>query len=103
MYVLFDSKLVPRVIKYVWSATVPVGSRLQNPLYWRGKTVVLQSGSAATNTWQEETVDFYRDYKDLFGEEPGEALGIALLTSADSTKSGAEADHDDFVLLPPEK
>lgn len=65
--------------------------------------VVLQSGSAATNEWREETVNFYRDYKDLFGEEPGEALGIALLTSADSTKSGAEAGYDDFVLFPPEK
>jgi hypothetical protein len=100
VYVLFDSRLAPRVVKYVWSATVPIGSRLQNPLYWRGKTIVLQSGAAALNEWREETVNFYDDYKNLFGGEPSEALGIALLTSADSTKSGAEADYDDFVLLP---
>jgi hypothetical protein len=103
VYVLFDSRLAPRVVKYVWSATVPVGSRLQNPIYWRGKTVVLQSGSTSLNEWKEETVNLYDDYKNLFGGEPGEALGIALLSSADGTKSAAEADYDDFVLLPSEK
>lgn len=103
VYVLFDSRLAPRVVKYVWSATVPVGSRLQNPIYWRGKTVVLQSGATALNEWKEETVNLYDDYKTLFDGEPGEALGIALLSSADGTKSAAEADYDDFVLLPPEK
>jgi len=34
--------------------------------------------------------------------EPGAVLGFALMTSADSTKSAAEADYDDFQLLPPE-
>lgn len=103
VYVLFDSRLAPRVIKYVWSATVPVGARLQNPLYWRGKTVVLQSGITDLNQWKEETVNLYDDYKSLFGKEPEEALGIALLSSADGTNSIAEADYDDFVLLPSEK
>jgi hypothetical protein len=54
-------------------------------------------------SWKEETVNLYEDYKNLFGGEPEEALGIALLSSADGTKSVAEADDDDFVLLPPEK
>jgi hypothetical protein len=102
VYVLFGSRLLPRMLKYVWSATVPVGSRLQSPLYWNGKTVVLQSGSAALGVWKEETVNFYRDYQEVFAGEPGEVLGFALMTSADSTKSAAEADYDDFQLLPPE-
>jgi hypothetical protein len=102
VYVLFGSRMLPRVLKYVWSATVPVGARLQNPLYWRGKTIVLRSGAAAVGEWTEETVNFYRDYRDLFASEPDDILGIALMTSADSTKSAAEADYDDFQLLPPE-
>ncbi len=102
VYILFGSRMLPRVLKYVWSATVPIGARLQNPLYWRGKTIVLRSGAAALGEWTEETVNFYHDYRDLFAGEPDEMLGIALMTSADSTKSMAEADYDDFQLLPPE-
>lgn len=102
VYVLFDSRIAPRVLKYVWSATVPIGVRLQNPLYWRAKTIILQSGDGAVGEWREETVNFHQDYQDLFGGEPSEVLGIALMTSADSTKSVAKADYDDFALLPQE-
>jgi hypothetical protein len=100
VYVLFDSRIAPRILKYVWSATVPTGAQLQNPFYWRAKTVVLQSGDGALGEWREETVNFHQDYQDLFGGEPSEVLGIALMTSADSTKSTAKADYDDFALLP---
>lgn len=103
VYVIFDSRIIPRIIKYVWSATAPVGSRLQNPFYSRGRTIVLQSGASALGQWQQETVNFYQDYKDCFAREPGKVLGIGLLTSADLTKSDAAADYDDFTLLPAEK
>lgn len=103
VYVIFDSRIVPHIIKYVWSATLPVGSRLQNPFYSRGQTIVLQSGTFALGQWQQETVNFYQDYKDCFAREPGEVLGIGLLTSADLTKSEASADYDDFALLPADK
>jgi len=44
-------------------------------------------------------INYYQDYKDFFGEEPGEVVGIAVLTDSDGTKSIAEADYDDFSLL----
>ena len=59
---------------------------------------VLRSGSEHLGTWQEETVNVYRDYQAAFGEEPGEVQGIAVNTSSDSTKSVAAADYDDFTL-----
>ena len=100
VYVIFDNRLMPRVIKYVWSSTLPVGTRLASPVYWRAKVVVLQSGPSGIGEWRQETVDFYQDYKNLFGAEPGEVQGIAVLTDADATASAAEADYDDFALLP---
>jgi hypothetical protein len=103
VYVIFDSRIVPRIIKYVWSATLPVWSRVPIPFYSRGKTIVLQSGTSALGQWQQETVNFYQDYKDCFAREPGEVLGIGLLANADLTKSEAAADYDDFVLLPADK
>jgi hypothetical protein len=99
VYVIFDSKVLPRAIKYVWSSTVPVGTRLDSPVYWRAKVVVLQSGPATASEWKQETVNLYQDYKELFGGEPGEAQGIAVLTDSDTTASVAEADYDDFTLV----
>lgn len=98
VWVIFDNQVLPRALKYVWSTTQPVGTRLTNPGYWRAKTIVLRSGTAQLGTWQEETVNIYQDYKALFGEEPGAVQGIAVKTSSDSTRSVAEADYDDFSL-----
>jgi hypothetical protein len=101
VYVVFDNRIMPRAIKYVWSATLPVGTRIASPVYWRAKVVVLESGPAGTDEWRQETVNFYQDYKDLFEAEPGEVQGIGLLTDANTTESVAEADYDDFTLLSP--
>src|SRR5262245_58204427 len=98
VYVVFDNRVMPRAIKYVWSSTVPAGTRLDSPVYWRAKVVVLESGPAAGGEWKQETVNLYQDYKELFGGEPGEAQGIAVLTDSDTTASVAEADYDDFTL-----
>jgi hypothetical protein len=100
VYVIFDSQYWPRVIKFIWSVLLPVGTRFTNPLYDRGRVVVLKSGPADKTTWFEERVNFYNEYKKLFGNEPGEVQGIGILTSSDSTRSVAAADYDDFVLLP---
>jgi hypothetical protein len=100
VYLIFDSRIIPRVIKYVWSATLPVGTHIDSPVYWRAKVAVLRSGASGLREWRQETVNFYQDYKDLFGAEPGEVQGIAILTDADATASVAEADYDDFALLP---
>src|SRR6266403_1332093 len=52
VYVLFDNRLFPRIIKYVWSTTLPVGTTVQNPLYWRAKIVVLKSGRDGLGHWR---------------------------------------------------
>ena len=102
VYVIFGSRILPRAIKYVWSASLPVGIRFDSPVYWRAKVVVLQHGPAEPDEWRQETVNFYQDYKTLFGFEPGNVRGIALLTDSDTMSSIAEAAYDDFMLLPTE-
>lgn len=100
VYVVFDSRIMPRVIKYVWSATQPVGSTFTSPMYWRAKVVVLQSGLPDSPEWHQETVNFYEDYKKLFGFAPGQVQGVAILTDSDITQSSAQADYDDLAVLP---
>ena len=99
VYVIFDSTLFPRAIKYVWSSSLPIGARFTSPVYWRSRVVVLQSGPTQANEWKLETVNFYHDYKALFGTEPSAVLGFAILTDSDTTDSIAEADYDDFAVL----
>ena len=102
VYVIFGSGILPRAIKYVWSSSLAVGTRFDSPVYWRAKVVVLQHGPAEPDEWRQETVNFYQDYKALFGFEPGDVRGIALLTDSDTMRSVAEAAYDDFMLLPTE-
>src|SRR5258706_2313959 len=100
VYVIFDNQYWPRVIKYIWSAALPAGSRFSHPLYGRGYVAVVRNGSAGKNKWYSEESNFYDGYRTFFGTEPGKVQGIAILTSSDSTKSSASADYDDFELLP---
>ena len=69
--VVFDNQVWPRVIKYVWSSAPPAGMRFINPLYNRGRIVILRSGPQEKDKWYEESINFYEDYKKFFGEEPG--------------------------------
>jgi hypothetical protein len=72
VYVVFDNQYLPRVVKYIWSAALPTGTSFTNPLYGRGRVVVLRSGSSRKGEWHQETINFYHDYKELFGEAPGQ-------------------------------
>ncbi len=98
VYVLFGSRVMPRVLKYVWSSSLPKGTRLTSPHYWRAKIIVLQSGPPA-GAWHKEMVNVYKDYKELFGSEPGRVEGIAVLTDSNDTQTQAEAAYDDFMLF----
>jgi hypothetical protein len=100
VYVIFDNQTRPRVVKYTWSSSLPVGTQFTSPLYSRNKGIVRRSGQPDGRRWYEEEVNFLEDFKKLFGGEPGKVQGIAILTSSDATKTAAAADYDDFVLLP---
>jgi len=100
VYIIFDNQVWPRVVKYTWSSSLPVGTQFTSPLYSRNKGIVRRSGQPDPKRWYEEEVNFLEDFKRLFGDEPGKVQGIAILTSSDATKTTAGADYDDFVLLP---
>jgi hypothetical protein len=100
VYIIFDNQVWPRVVKYTWSSSLPVGTQFTSPLYSRNKGIVRRSEQPDPKRWYEEEVNFLEDFKRLFGDEPGKVQGIAILTSSDATKTTAGADYDDFVLLP---
>jgi hypothetical protein len=98
VYVLVASPglLGPRGVKYIWSETVPVGTRLSSNL---GQTQVrvLETGTVRRGEWVEERVNVLRDFRAYFAESGiPMPVGIAVLTDADDTRSNARGDYADF-------
>jgi hypothetical protein len=96
-YVVFGGWPIPNTVKYVWSSTLPVGTRLESPFAGQTKIVVLRSGPEQLGQWVEERVNVVEDYRRFFSEDPGKPRGIGILSDSDNTKSRAVADYDDVV------
>jgi hypothetical protein len=88
----------PECIKYVWSASLPIGTVIDSPYASKTKIVVLQNGASPLNTWITEEVNVYDDYRKFFNKEPDEVQAVGILTDADDTSSEAMADYDDIFL-----
>jgi len=90
-----------KTVKYIWSAVVPVGTRLTSSA---GLTQVrvLRSGTGGTGQWTEERVNVLDDYRAYFDtKETLKPAGIAVLTDSDDTKSTAAGDYASFRACKP--
>jgi DUF3047 family protein len=86
----------PKAVKYIWSARVPVGTKLESN---NGLTQVrvLRSGAEGKDKWTEERVNVLEDYRKMFGEKATpKPAGIAVLTDSDDTDSTAAGDYTKF-------
>jgi hypothetical protein len=99
VYAVFGSRLLPRVIKYVWSTVVPVGTVFHHPSSGRVGIVVIASGAEQLGSWRAVRRTLTQDYRRLFGGEPGRLRAIGVKSDSDSTSGVAMADFDDFQLL----
>ena len=98
IYVIFPGRFRPDNIKYVWSASLPMGTTTESPYNSKTKIVVLQNHSSPSGTWMSEKVNVYEDYKRLFGEKPEHVQAIGLMSDSDNTQSRAEADYKGIVI-----
>jgi hypothetical protein len=97
VYVIFKGKFkLNKIIKYVWSSTLPIGTTIESPFNKNTMIVVLQSGNEKTGKWIDESVNIRNDFITLFATEPPPVIGIAILSDSDNTSSQAIADYDDF-------
>lgn len=88
-------------LKYIWSAVVPVGTRLDSSAGLT-QAVVIRSGTEQKGKWTEERVNVFEDYKKFFNEtDAPKASGIAVLTDSDDTKSVAQGDYSNFRVCKP--
>jgi len=100
VYVVFGGWPVPKTIKYIWSETLPVGTKLPSPFSGRTKMVVIESGDSLVGQWVTEERDVLADYRRLFDDPDAAptARGVAVLTDSDNTATDAIGDYDDITV-----
>jgi hypothetical protein len=96
VYAVFGSRLFPKVLKYVWSASAPVGATFKHPASSRMAIIVIESGVDHVGEWQKVSRNLLGDYRSAFGTSPGNLIALGIKTDSDSTRSSARADYDDF-------
>jgi len=74
-----DLMFIPVNTKYVWSATLPVGSIKEGGMF-SSTEMVIRSGTEPIGEWVEERVNVYEDFLKIHNHEPAaKAWGISLL------------------------
>ena len=74
-----DLMFIPVNTKYVWSATLPVGSVKEGGMF-SSTEIVIRSGTQPLGEWVEERVNVYEDFLKIHDHEPAaQAWGISLL------------------------
>jgi len=98
VYAVFGSRLFPRILKYVWSTSIPSGSSFKHPSSDRVAIIVVKSGNESLAVWQTVKRDLEADYRAAFGASPPEVIAIGVKTDSDSTRTSAQADYDDIRI-----
>lgn len=90
-----------RSVKYIWSAVVPIGARL-NSNTGLTQVRVPRTGTGNKGRWTDERVNLLDDYRRYFDvSDTPRPAGIAVLTDADDTRSRAQGDYASFRACAP--
>jgi hypothetical protein len=98
IYVIFEGFLRPNTIKYVWSASLPLGTTTESPYNSKTKIVVLRNQNSPMGQWVTESVNVYADYKRLYKGEPKQVQAIGLMSDSDNTGSMAVAHYKGIMI-----
>lgn len=77
---------------YLWDATLPVGTLMDNAFSRRIRQIVLRSGSDGLGQWRDEKRDVAADFKRAFGDEsPTLAPLLAVIVGGDSDNTASNS------------
>jgi hypothetical protein len=86
------------VLKYAWSASLPVGTITKSPHHGGTMVIIVRSGPDSIGEWMSERRNILDDYKTAFGSEPPVVEGIAIQSDSDNTGTSASADFADIII-----
>ena len=101
MFVIFPAMFITnwKVLEYVWSETLPVGTIGTSPYSKNIKLIVVQQGLVKDKEWVSQSRDIYTDYVKLFGSPPDHNIGaIAMMTNTEHTLTSADAKYADIEI-----
>ncbi len=101
VFVIFPAMFITnwKVLEYVWSETLTVGTAGTSPYSKNIKLIVLQQGLDKEKRWYSEERDLYADYVKLFGHPPEHNVGaIAIMTNTEHTGTSADAMYADIEI-----
>lgn len=81
-----------RIVGYVWDTTAPVGTIVRSESSGLATYVVVRSGPAELGRWLTETRNVHDDYRQIYGEVPGEEVGaVSVAIDSNDTRTSAES------------
>lgn len=100
LYVIFPGRFFwqMRALNYIWANKLPKGEFIPNAFTGNAKMLAVESGPSKAGQWVNEERDILADYRRVFGEEPPEAGGVAIMTDTDNTGTEATAWYGDITL-----
>lgn len=91
------------LLQYVWAEAIPVGTVIEHPYTSRVRMLVVASGHDGVGKWQSLSRNVFDDFRLAFGEEPGDLVGIGVLTDTDNTGGSVEAWYGDIRFGPEDR
>lgn len=97
---LFTGQRLPfAMLMYVWDGgRHAVESVHRNHRTARIQYLTVESGAARTGQWLHYQRDLAADYRRVFGEAPGQVIGVGVLTDGDALKTDHDAWYGDISI-----
>jgi len=83
---------------YVWMMNVPVDTVIHSPHTDRVRMIVVESGPERAGQWITIRRNVVEDYRRAFEEEPGDIVGVGLMTDYGDDGSPRRAVYGDITL-----
>jgi hypothetical protein len=97
---LYGKDVPAAALCYVWDGKAAIGTSAWSPYTDRVRVIVVESGTANVNRWQEEERDIVADFRAAFSEDPPAISGVAVASDTDNTGESVVTLFGDIRLSP---
>lgn len=96
--VFHDEEILGTALNYIWANKLEIDSVVPNAFSDKTRMIAVDSGPEKTGRWVLQHRNIMDDYKQAFGREPPEIVGIGIMSDSDNTGESATAWYGDISL-----